>query len=241
MTGRSKGPGCRTCAHRDIGGFCTQFVSLAERTFTNDGYWICSLYEASASSTEKVYNENRLLNRKGEKQMNELIIEGLKNDYKAIKDNTEGLTISDRCKQRYYEVFDSLCRKIVLSSMSYRNITSAPVIAENAEKDMRFIHGEMTEEEEQERIAWHWGRIEKNVERESMGDVAETVLQRVRREHIDLCKKIERLDVVAKQGLDAMCEEFGPTQASLLSVQACLMHMYDSVLEDRIADLERNE
>lgn len=55
MTEKSKSLGCHTCAHCDIGGFCTQFVSLDERTFTNDGYWICSLYEAR--QVQKNYNE----------------------------------------------------------------------------------------------------------------------------------------------------------------------------------------
>ncbi len=44
MINQEISPGCHNCVHRDIGGFCTQFVSLAERTFTNDGYWICPLY-----------------------------------------------------------------------------------------------------------------------------------------------------------------------------------------------------
>ncbi len=94
--------------------------------------------------------------------MMQLTIEALKPEYAVLKEAIESSTTCD--KDVCMGALDDMCMQLILCATSYQGIESGHVVAVNAEKDMSFVCGELTKEEEQERIEWHYSRIAEQCE-----------------------------------------------------------------------------
>lgn len=92
--------------------------------------------------------------------MMRLTIEGLKPKYAMIEKAIGSARVDDEDKQLGMFALDELCRMLVLSSDTYEGMASGLDIVRNAERDMAFVRGELTEEEEKERLDWHYARLE---------------------------------------------------------------------------------
>lgn len=100
--------------------------------------------------------------------MMQLLIQGLRKEYAAI-DKVLGLAYdSDYCKQdemdEAFSALHNIIEKLILSSTSYRGMTSADEIVRNCALDMRYITDIcLSEQEMKEREEWHWKQQEENM------------------------------------------------------------------------------
>ncbi len=93
--------------------------------------------------------------------MMQLLIEGLKPEYAVLRAAIESATSCD--KDACIGALNCICNKLVLSSTVYQDMRDGRAIVENAAKDMEYVRGELTEEEERERIDWHYSRLEESL------------------------------------------------------------------------------
>ncbi len=100
--------------------------------------------------------------------MMQLLIQGLRREYAAIDKALDLAYDSDHCTQiemdEAYSALHCIIEKLILSSTSYRGMTSADEVARNCALDMRYVtEDSLSEQEMKEREEWHWKRQEELV------------------------------------------------------------------------------
>jgi hypothetical protein len=95
--------------------------------------------------------------------MTQLLIQGLRKEYAAID---KALDLAKDSNFKFSVINGAYCalhkiiEKLILSSTSYRGMTDADEAAHNLILDMRYITGDLSEQEMKEREEWHWKRQE---------------------------------------------------------------------------------
>lgn len=91
--------------------------------------------------------------------MMNLTIDFLKKKYERLESIESSLCLSIDAMEEIEEVFDALAYKLILSNDVYKDLTDARYICENAQKDLDYIHDELSEADAEARRNWHWDRI----------------------------------------------------------------------------------
>ena len=86
-----------------------------------------------------------------------LAIEGLKPMYATLMKAVENIP-GDEIESALYAL-NEMARLIICTTTTYEGMT-APQLVMNIEEDLRYVSGQMTEEEEEARIKFHWDLIE---------------------------------------------------------------------------------
>ena len=94
-----------------------------------------------------------------------LLIQGLRHEYEALDKvfdaawDDDTLTAED--VENAYSALDSIIEKLILSSTSYKGLTSAEEITRNSALDMQYVTGALSEPEMRQREEWHRQRQER--------------------------------------------------------------------------------
>lgn len=88
-----------------------------------------------------------------------LTIDFLKKKYERLESIESSLCLSIDAMEEIEEVFDALAYRLILSNDVYKDLKDARYICENAQKDLDYIHNELSEADAEARRNWHWDRI----------------------------------------------------------------------------------
>lgn len=90
--------------------------------------------------------------------MMKLAIEGLKPMYATLQKSIECQPCDEDRESALYAL-NEMSRLIICTTTTYEGMT-APQLVMNIEEDLRYVSGQMTQEEEEARIKFHWDLIE---------------------------------------------------------------------------------